>query len=133
MKTRSRKDRHRTSATRANPGTAALTTGHQEGRRAKTTRPARPARRPSKATSTPASEPGNTRLRIFVCGHCSTSEVVPWCGQALDCGHPACADALVRCAAPHQLDGRRCHGPVSVIMIDSHLWDGHDQAADEAG
>ena len=77
--------------------------------------------------------PGNARLRIFVCGHCSTAEVVPWCGQAPDCGHPACADALARCAARHQLDGRRFHGPVSVILIDSHLWDGHDQAADKAG
>jgi hypothetical protein len=33
----------------------------------------------------------------------------------------------------HQFDDRRFHGPVSVIMIDSHLWDGHDQAADKAG
>jgi hypothetical protein len=96
-------------------------------------RPARPVRRPSKATSMPASEPGNARLRIFVCGRCSTAEVVPWCGQAPDCGHPACTDALARCAARHQLDGRRFHRPVSVILIDSHLWDGHDQAADKAG
>jgi hypothetical protein len=118
---------------RPTAGTAALTAGHQEGRRAKTTRPARPARRPSKAAITPASEPGNARLRIFVCGSCSTAEVVPWCGQAPDCEHPACADALARCAARHQLDGRRFHGLVSVIMIDSHLWDGRDQAADKAG
>jgi hypothetical protein len=77
-------------------------------------------------------EPGRPRLRIFVCGSCSTTEVVPWCGQAPDCGHPECADALARCAAPHQLDGRRFHGPVNVILIDGHLWDGHDQAADQA-
>lgn len=114
---------------RSTAGTAALTAGHREGRRGKTTRPARPARRPSKAVVTPASEPGNARLRIFVCDSCSTAEVVPWCGQAPDCGHPACADALARCAARHQLDGRRFHGPVSVILIDSHLWDGHDQAS----
>ena len=111
---------------------AALTAGNQERRRAKSTRPARPARRPSKATSTSASEPGSARLRIFACGHCSTAEVVPWCGQAPDCGHRGCADALARCAAPHQLDGRRFHGPVNVILIDSHLWDDYDQAADEA-
>ena len=79
-----------------------------------------------------AIEPGRARLRIFVCGHCSTAEVVPWCGQAPDCGHPECADALVRCAAPHQLDARRFHGPVNVILIDRHLWDGYDQATNEA-
>ncbi len=45
----------------------------------------------------------------------------------------ACADALARCAVPHQLDGRRLHGPVSVIMIEKHLRDGYDQAADKAG
>jgi hypothetical protein len=84
------------------------------------------------ANGKPETEPGRARLRIFVCGHCSTAEVVRWCGQAPDCGHPECADALARCAAPHQLDGRRFHGPVSVILIDSHLWDGHDQAADQA-
>lgn len=103
-----------------------------KGRRAETARPARPARRSPKATSAPG-EPGKARLRIFVCGSCSTTEVVPWCGQAPDCGHPACTDALARCAARHQLDGRRFHGPVTVIMIDSHLWYGHDQAADKAG
>jgi hypothetical protein len=75
----------------------------------------------------------NARLRIFVCGSCSTAEVVPWSGQVPDCGHPACIDALARCAARHQLDGRRFHGRVSVIMIDSHLWGGHGQAADKAG
>jgi hypothetical protein len=85
------------------------------------------------ASGMPDTGPGKARLRIFVCGHCSTAEVVPWCGQAPDCGHPACTDALTRCAARHQLDGRRFHGPVSVIMIDSHLWDGHDQAANKAG
>jgi hypothetical protein len=44
----------------------------------------------------------------------------------------ACADTLARCAVPHQLDGRRFHGPVSV-MIEKHLWDGYNQAADKAG
>jgi hypothetical protein len=129
MKTRSRKDRRRAPAVKSTADTAALTAGHQETQRAKATRPARPARRPSKAAVTPASEPSNARLRIFVCGSCSTAEVVPWCGQAPDCGHPACTDALARCAARHQLEGQRFHGPVSVIMIDSHLWDGHDQVA----
>jgi len=105
----------------------------QEGRRGKTTRPARSARRPSKAATAPTSEPGNARLRIFICGHCSTAEVVSWCGQAPDCGHPACAAALARCASRHQLDDRRFHGPVSVILIEKHLWDGYDQAADKAG
>lgn len=76
--------------------------------------------------------PGGARLRILVCGHCSTAEVVPWFGQAPDCGHPACADALARCAGPHQLDARRFHGPVNVVLIDSHLRDSHDQAADQA-
>ena len=28
--------------------------------------------------------------------------------------------------------GRRFHGQVNVIMIDRHLWDRYDQAADEA-
>lgn len=80
----------------------------------------------------PGTEPSRARLRIFVCGSCSTAEVVPWCGQAPDCGHPECIDALVRCAAPHRLDERGFHGQVNVIMIDRHLWNGYDQAADEA-
>jgi hypothetical protein len=84
------------------------------------------------ANSKPATEPTKARLRIFVCGHCSTAEVVPWCGQAPDCRHPGCADALARCAAPHQLDSRHFHGPVKVILIDSHLWDRHDHAVDVA-
>jgi hypothetical protein len=49
--------------------------------------------------------------------------VVPWRGQSPDCGHPECADALARCAAPHWLDGRRFHGQVNVIMIEPQLWD----------
>jgi hypothetical protein len=84
------------------------------------------------ANGKPETEPGRARLRLFVCGSCSTAEVVPWCGQAPDCGHRGCADALARCAAPHQLDGRRFHGPVNVVLIDSRLWDDYDQAADEA-
>jgi hypothetical protein len=36
---------------------------------------------------------------VFVCGSCSTAEVVKWCGQNLDCRHPECAAALARCAA----------------------------------
>lgn len=72
------------------------------------------------------------RLRIFVCGSCSTAEVVPWCGQALDCGHPDCADALARHAAPHRLDARRFHGPVSFVIIERHLWDRYGEALDEA-
>lgn len=87
---------------------------------------------PTATNGKPDTEPSNARLRIFVCGSCSTAEVVPWCGQAPDCGHPACADALARCAAPHQLDGRRFHGPVNIILIDRHLWDRDDQAADKA-
>ena len=68
-------------------------------------------------------------LRVFVCNPCSTAEVVPSCGQSPDCGHPECADALARCAAPHRLDGRRFHGQVNVIMIDRHLWDRYDKAS----
>lgn len=49
--------------------------------------------------------------------------MVSWYGQAPDCGHPECADALARCAAPHQLDSRRFHGQVNVIVIERHLWD----------
>ena len=87
----------------------------------------------AKATNgTLGSEPGRARLRIFVCGSCSTAEVVPWCGQAPDCGHPECADALARCAAPHQFDSRHFHGQVNVIMIERHLWDRYNKAIDEA-
>lgn len=68
-------------------------------------------------------------MRIFVCGSCSTAEVVPWCGQKPDCGHPECADALARAAAPHRLDGRRFHGQVNIIMIEPHLWDRYDKAS----
>jgi hypothetical protein len=64
-----------------------------------------------------------------VCGSCSTAEVVPWFGQNPDCGHPECADALARCAAPHRLDGRRFHGQVNIIMIEPHLWDRYDKAS----
>jgi len=39
---------------------------------------------------------------------------------------------LARCAAPHRLDGPRFHGQVIVIMIERHLWDRYDKAADEA-
>jgi len=92
----------------------------------------RPAHRPSQATnSTPGNEPGKARLRIFVCGSCSTAEVVPWCGQNPDCGHPECADALARYAAPHRLDGRCFHGQVNVIMIEPHLWNRYDNATVE--
>jgi hypothetical protein len=55
--------------------------------------------------------------------------VVPWFGQNPDCGHPECADALARCAAPHRLDGRRFHGQVNIIMIEPHLWDRYDKAS----
>lgn len=75
---------------------------------------------------------GNSRLRVFVCGSCLTAEVVPWCGQALDCEHAECADALERCAAPHRLDERRFHGPVSFIIIERHLWDRYGETSDEA-
>jgi hypothetical protein len=50
----------------------------------------------------------------------------------MTCGHPECADALARCAAPHRIDGRRFHGQVNVIMIEPHLWDRYDKSADEA-
>jgi hypothetical protein len=86
----------------------------------------------AKATNgTPESEPGRARLRIFFCGSCSTAEVVPWCGQAPDCGHHECADAMVRCAASHQLDSRHFHGQVNVIMIERYLWDRYNRAIDE--
>jgi hypothetical protein len=32
----------------------------------------------------------------------------------------------------HRLDERRFHGPVNVIMIESHLWDRYDRAEVEA-
>jgi len=87
---------------------------------------------PSKATAVrPGDEPNRARLRIFVCGFCSTAEMVPWCGQNPDCGHSECADALAQCAAPHRLDGRLFHGQVNVIMIERHLWDRYDKAADQ--
>ena len=48
------------------------------------------------------------------------------------CGHSECAEALARCAAPHQLDSRHFHGQVNVIMIERHLWDRYNKAIDEA-
>lgn len=39
------------------------------------------------------------RLRVFFCNFCFTAEVVPWCGQDPNCGHPECAEALESCAA----------------------------------
>ena len=89
-----------------------------------TARPARLAPHAIKAMShKPGSEPSEARLRVFVCSACSTAEVIPWCGQNPDCGHPECADALSRCAAPHRLDGRWFHGQVNVMIIERHLWD----------
>jgi hypothetical protein len=38
----------------------------------------------------------------------------------------------VRCAAAHRLDGPRFHGPVTVLMVEKHLWDRDGQAADKA-
>jgi hypothetical protein len=51
------------------------------------------------------------------------------CGQNPDCGHPECADALARYAAPHRLDERRFHEQVNVIMIEPHLRDRYDKAS----
>lgn len=68
-------------------------------------------------------------LRIFACNFCSTAEVVPWCGQNPNCGHPECAEALARCAAPHRLDDRLFHGQVNVAIVERHLWDRDKVAA----
>lgn len=78
-------------------------------------------------------ERSNARLRVFVCNFCSTTEVVPWCGQDPNCGHPECTEALARCAATHRLDDRRFHGQVNVAIIDWQLWDLYeDVVAEEA-
>jgi hypothetical protein len=62
-------------------------------------------------------------LRVFVCNACSTAEVVPWCGQNPDCGHPECTEALANYAAAHRVDDRRFHGQVNVAIVERHLWD----------
>ena len=73
------------------------------------------------------------RLRVFVCNSCSTSEVVTWCGQNPDCGHPECTEALAECAAAHRVDDRCFHGQVNVAIVERHLWDRYmETAADEA-
>jgi hypothetical protein len=107
----------------------------QPGRNQPSTRRAHPALPPVASPRHPGPPDrrlSSARLRVFVCNFCSTAEVVPWCGQNPDCGHPECTEALARYAAPHQLDGRRFHGQVNVIMIDRHLWDRYDKAAGEA-
>jgi hypothetical protein len=66
-------------------------------------------------------------LRVFVCNSCSTAEVVPWCGQSPDCGHPECAEALADYAATHRVDDRRFHGQVNVAIVERHLWDRYQE------
>lgn len=104
---------------------------HQEGWEGKT---ARPADRTTRVMSgKPASGPSNATLRVFVCNFCSTAEMVPWCGQNPDCGHPECTEALARCAAPHQLDDRRFHGQVNMAIIERQLWERYEEVmAEEA-
>lgn len=81
-----------------------------------------------RATST-AREPGKgdgprpVQLRVLTCSRCRTFEVVPWCGQTMDCGHPRCVRALEERAAPHRLKGTRFHGAMSFILIEPHLWE----------
>jgi hypothetical protein len=92
------------------------------------------AHRPTKATiGKPGKEANKTRLRVFFCSFCSTAEMVPWCGQNPDCGHPECTEALARCAALHRLDDRRFHGQVNVAIIERQLWERYeDVVAEEA-
>lgn len=79
------------------------------------------------------SEPGKTRLRVFVCNFCSTIEVVPWCGQNPNCGHLECSEALERCAASHRIDDRRFHGQVNVAIVERHVWERYaEKVAEEA-
>ena len=74
-----------------------------------------------------------TRLRVFVCNFCSTAEVVPWCGQSPDCGHPECTKALAECVALHKVDNRRFHGQVNVVVVETQLWDRYEEViAEEA-
>ena len=81
----------------------------------------------------PVSGPSSARLRVFVCNFCSTAEVVPWCGQNPDCGHPECAEALAEYAASHRVDDRRFHGQVNVVIVERHLWDRYEEmVAEEA-
>lgn len=68
------------------------------------------------------------RLRVFFCNFCFTAEVVPWCGQDPNCGHPECAEALESCAAMHRLDDRRFHGPVGLIEVSQRLWNNYGAA-----
>jgi hypothetical protein len=64
---------------------------------------------------------------------CSNAEVVPWCGQNPDCGHPECTEALATCAARHRLDDRRFHGQVNVAIIERQLWERYEEViAEEA-
>ena len=69
------------------------------------------------------------RLRVFVCHFCSTAEVVPWCGQNPNCGHPECVEALESCAAPHRIDDRRFHGPVGLMAVSHRLWASYSYGA----
>jgi hypothetical protein len=73
------------------------------------------------------SKPRNQRLGRFV-----GSRRLLWSRGADRLPTAGTPGALTPCAAPHQIDGRRFHGPVNVIMIDRPLWDGDDQAAAEA-
>ncbi|SRR6266566_5158548 len=76
-------------------------------------------------------ETSKARLRVFVCNFCTTAEVVSWCGQNPNCGHPECTEALARCAAPHRLDDRRFHGHVNVVIIERRLWERYEKVVAE--
>ena len=105
-----------------------------ETTRGKASRSARPPRRRSRVTNgRVGSEPGRARLRVFVCSFCSTAEVVPWCGQDPNCGHPECGEALERCADSHRVNERRFHGPVNVAIIERRVWERYaGKVAEEA-
>jgi hypothetical protein len=77
----------------------------------------------------PDKTPSKARLRVFVCSFCSTAEVVPWCGQNPNCGHPECSEALAKFAASHRVDARRFHGQVNVVVLERHLWDRYKETA----
>jgi hypothetical protein len=65
------------------------------------------------------------RLRVLICRRCGTTELVQWCGERLNCGHPGCVNALEESAAAHRdpLNPKRFHGSVTLMQIDKDLYE----------
>ena len=75
----------------------------------------------SMGSSAPRTE-ASGKLRLLTCHGCETTELVYWCGQAVNCQDEACMEALEAAAARHRSDPPKFHAPVSLIEIPEGLY-----------